>query len=206
VTPPRPLLDALRSACDLGFLGPGPIELHLAHASAMARCVGGPPARWVDLGSGGGVPGLILAAEWPGSSGLLVEVMGRRARFLRKVVRDCGWASRITVAEGRAEAVAREADVRGNFDLATARSFGPPAVTAECATGFLRVGGYLLVSEPPSGSSGRWSDEGLRRLGFGPAEACETANLHFVRMRRDTALDDQWPRRTGLPEKRPLWR
>ena len=51
--------------------------------------------------------------------------------------------------------------LRAAFDLVVARSFGAPAVTAECAVGFLATGGHLAVSEPPEPEADRWPPEGL---------------------------------------------
>jgi len=60
-----------------------------------------------------------------------------------------------------------------SFDLVTARSFGPPAVTAECGVQFLRIGGVMIVSEPPDDTdSQRWNIEKLAELGLS-AEAVD---------------------------------
>jgi 16S rRNA (guanine527-N7)-methyltransferase len=87
-----------------------------------------------------------------------------------------------------------------------ARSFGPPAVTAECAAGFLPVGGLLVVSEPPADDEpeGRWPPAGLAELGFGPAARLGTPTAGFVRI-PCVEDHDRWPRRVGIPAKRPRW-
>jgi len=85
----------------------------------------------VDLGSGGGVPGLVLAAVWTGSTVYLIETMGRRAAFLSRSVGTLD-LNLVHVIPGRAEEAGRDPALRGTFDLVTARGFGPPAVTAEC--------------------------------------------------------------------------
>ena len=56
--------------------------------------------------------------------------------------------------------------MRESFDVVVARSFGRPAMTAECAAPFLLRGGHLVVSEPPGAVEGRWSAEGLAGLGL----------------------------------------
>lgn len=171
----------------------------------MAAGLPGGAARGLDLGSGGGVPGLVLAWRDPGLEIVLLDAGQRRARFLRAAVGGLGLRERVTVVEDRAETAARRQDLRGQMDFVVARSFGPPAVTAECAVGFLRMGGVLAVSEPPQPERGRWPGEDLATLGFGPPEDYGSEGAGFVRMTREHP-DDRWPRRVGIPAKRPLWR
>ncbi len=203
---PEGLEGVLDESRRLGFLGPGPVIPHVTHARQLARAAGERPRRVVDLGSGGGVPGLALALEWPWAVISLVDAQQRRCAFLEHAVEVLGISDRVTVTCGRAETLARSPDLRHAFDLAVARSFAPPAVTAECAAGFLQLSGRLVVSEPPGPLDvRRWPSERLALLGFGPArvvalEATTAAVVDLVR------IDEQWPRRAGIPEKRPLWR
>ncbi len=160
------------------------------------------PARVVDLGSGGGIPALVLAGCWPLSTWLLVESMARRAQWLRHAIRELGWSDRMDVAGLRAEASAEEN--RAWADLVTARSFAPPGVTAECAAGFLEVGGHLLVSDPPGGEPERWDGEGLAELGLSGPTIVPGPPAVAV-MVQDTLCPERYPRRAGMPAKRPLF-
>ena len=161
----------------------------------------------LDLGSGGGLPGLVLATYRPALELTLLETRQRACRFLREAVVALE-LSGVTVVEARAEDAARRPDLRQSFDVVVARSFGPPAVTAECAVGFLRTGGRLMVSEPPDDeerdAAGRWPPGGLEELGFAPPAAGGGPGASFVLMEK-TRPDDRWPRRVGVPAKRPLW-
>ena len=152
------------------------------------------------------MPGLVLAVLRPDRSLVLLDAAQRRTGFLREAVGRLGLASRVQVVEERAETAGRNPDLRGAFDAVVSRSFGPPAVTAECAAGFLPVGGLLVVSEPPAGEEpeGRWPETGLAELGFGPAVRLGTDSAGFVRIPRVQA-HDRWPRRVGIPAKRPRW-
>src|SRR5581483_5139953 len=95
---PTVLLAVLEEARDLGFLGPGPLKPHLDNAEGFrAAWDGPPPPSAVDLGSGGGLPGLPLAIAWPATAWLLVEANGRRARFLAQAVRRLGLGNRVRV-------------------------------------------------------------------------------------------------------------
>jgi 16S rRNA (guanine527-N7)-methyltransferase len=159
----------------------------------------------LDLGSGGGLPGLVLATHRPGLDLTLLEARQRACRFLREAVTRLGLAG-VAVVEARAEEAARRSDLRGTYEAVVARSFGPPPVTAECAVAFLRVGGSLIVSEPPEEPhQERWPAEGLETLGFGRAARHGLPEATFVSMEK-LRSDDRWPRRTGIPAKRPLWK
>jgi hypothetical protein len=184
------------------------LSRHVEHGRAL---LAGLPegGRVLDLGSGGGLPGLVLAAHRPELELTLLESRERACRFLREAVAELGLA-RVAVVEARAEEAARRPDLREEFEAVVARSFGPPPVTAECAAGFLRVGGHLVVSEPPDEEgpdvpSPRWPAEGLEALGFGPAIRNAASGATFVSLAK-VRTDDRWPRRVGVPAKRPLWK
>lgn len=199
------LLRVLARARDLGFLGPGPVEDQLAHGLAMAGAVQEAPRRFADLGSGGGVPALVLLARWPESEAALIEAGERRSRFLSDACQELGWSGRTRVVAARAEEVGRDPAFRGLMPLVTARSFGPPAVTAECGAPLLRPGGTLLVSEPPE-VRGRWPAAALAELGLeGPGQAVEVAGYHFRQLRQVRRCPERYPRRTGVPSRRPLF-
>jgi len=181
------------------------VARHVEHGRAL---LAGLPERGrvLDLGSGGGLPGLVLATYRPELELTLLEARQRACRFLREAVATLALET-VTVVEARAEDAARRPDLRESFDAVVARSFGPPAVTAECSVGFLRVGGRLVVSEPPADevSGGvRWPAGPLADLGFGPPEAAALPGASFVVVEK-TGTDDRWPRRVGIPAKRPLW-
>jgi 16S rRNA (guanine527-N7)-methyltransferase len=167
----------------------------------MGACLPTGSRRVLDLGSGGGLPGLVLAEDDPGRRLVLLDSATRRCRFLRQAIGVLGLEGRAEVVEERAETAARHPTLREASDAVMARAFGPPAVTAECAVGFLRLGGSLVVSEPPEASV-RWPPEALDDLGLAPAVDCGTGAFSFVRLEK-TRTDDRWPRRVGIPAKRP---
>lgn len=231
-----PIRAVLRTARDEGFVGPGPVARQLIHARAFAAALeeagrilevpaGAGGRAWrpggqracLDLGSGGGLPGLVLAwdgrCNGPGSSLAgarwhLLESQHRRAVFLRDACLRLGLDPEVTVEEGRAEEAAHDSRYRRQFQVVTARSFGSPAVTAECAAGFLADGGVLVVSEPPSVGAGdhadRWPHEALEELGFG-ASAPIVGPFHFRALVMTGRCPARMPRRAGVPAKRPLW-
>jgi 16S rRNA (guanine527-N7)-methyltransferase len=202
------VLATLAEAQRQKFIGPASLEEHVEHARGFHRALGDAPAPGLaaDLGSGGGLPALVLALSWPETPFWLVEANQRRAQFLIDAVEDLGWADRIEVVAERAEEVGRLLDRRGKADLVTARGFAPPAVTAECAAPLLRPEGRLVVSEPPSGSAGdRWPATGLAILEMRPGARLDQPEAHYQVVVQDDRCPDQYPRRVGVPAKRPLF-
>lgn len=206
------LTDLLTESRQLGFLGPGPIVDHISHAAAFAAAVAKIPARALDLGAGGGLPGLVLAATvWPHTTWSFLDAQTRRTEFLAHACGVLGLTERVQVVTARAENYGRIDGERGTYDLVVARSFAAPGVTAECAAPLLRPEGHLVVSEPPgSDVEGRWPAAGLAMLGFDPAEAVVVEGedgdpTHLMRVRLVATPPDRYARRVGVPAKRPLF-
>lgn len=188
----------------LGLLGPGPTSEHIVHGKAMAAALESAPESFLDLGSGGGVPGLVLALCWPEAKGALLDSAARRCSFLREAIGALGIEDRIEVVHDRAESAAHDPERRECFDAVFARSFGHAAVMAECASGFIKAGGELVVSEPPGGGRD-WPTEQLAELGLA-LEGPHPGARSVVVFRKVRSLDQRFPRRVGIPAKRPLWR
>ena len=230
-----------------GFLGPGALGPQVLHAlgfadavSAVAARTGDPdlaaPDAVLDLGSGGGLPGLVLAERWPAAALVLLDANERRTSFLAAEVERLGWGPRVIVVRARAEEAGRRLELRGAFDVVVARSFGPPPVTAECGSPFLRVGGLLVVSEPPvdgeggargeGGSAGdgiarpgdgeavagagaagaRWEPDGLAEVGLEVLGTFAAGPYGYQVLRQVVSCPDRYPRRVGIPVKRPIYR
>lgn len=194
------LLEILTAAQAVGDLGPAPIAQHMEHAQRLARGLGGAPLSFLDLGTGAGVPGLVLLECWPNSTAVFVDASTARMQRLRERISALGWTERAEVVAERAEVVGRGV-WRGSQDLVLSRAFGAPAVTAECATPLLRVGGRLLVSEPPEPDPDRWPATGLAELGLRRVDDVSG----WAVLVAEIPVSERYPRRTGVPSRRPLW-
>jgi len=199
----------LESGRAIGYLGPLAVESQIEHALAMGGAVDNWACSALDLGSGGGLPGLVLAVAHPQSRWVLLEAHAGRTRFLERAVAELGLADRVAVLRARAEEAGRLAELREAFAVVTSRGFGPPAVTAECASALTAVGGRVVVSEPPDPVTDRWPATGLAPLGLRRWERPEPPPSHpsarVVVLEKQEPCPRWVPRRTGMPAKRPLF-
>ncbi len=101
--------------------------------------------RLIDVGTGAGFPGMVLAIAHPLVKLTLVESIGKKCRFLESVVTALNLSSRVQVICERAETLGHDRKLRERFDLATARAVGALPMVAELCLPFLRVGGTLLA-------------------------------------------------------------
>lgn len=131
-----------------GVLGTVTTDAVITHAAGFlpAACRVGDRFSGLDLGTGAGVPGVVLAALRPASSWVLVDASERRCEYASAAVRALGLGSRVRVVHARAETVAHDPEFRAAQDLVVARSFGPPAELAECALPLVAPDGVLVVS------------------------------------------------------------
>lgn len=136
---------------------------------------------------------------------MLLDSQERRTAFLQRAVEALALGDRTTVVRARAEDAGRDPTLRHRFAVVTARSFGPPAVTAECGAPLLAAGGCLLVAEPPDAPDDRWPVAGLRRLGLERDEVVRVGDAGVRRLRARAAVGDRYPRLVGVPAKRPLF-
>jgi 16S rRNA (guanine527-N7)-methyltransferase len=141
---------------ELGLLGPREVPRlwgrHLLNCAVVAELIEPRRGTLLDLGSGAGLPGLVLAMMLPDTAVILLEPMERRCRFLAGCVTELGLAN-VSVLRGRAE------DVTVRTDIVTARAVAPLSRLAELAMGVVRPGGMVLAIK------GRTAAEELKAAG-----------------------------------------
>jgi 16S rRNA (guanine527-N7)-methyltransferase len=160
------LVETLRDAQRLGFLGSRPIEQAVAHTQGFVDALGllPPGTRLIDIGSGGGLPGLVLADRYRDASITLVDRRQKRTDFLQRAVVRLGLLNvEVRCADVERLSVSVASGVLAPFDVVTARGFGPPDVTLRYAVGLLASPGTIAISEPPVGD--RWDPSMLVELG-----------------------------------------
>ena len=161
----------------------------------------------VDLGTGGGLPGLVLAVMTPWRW-LLVDRRDRRVVFLQWAVRQLKIEERVQVVLSDAADVGRGGS-RGIASLVTARGFASPGSTAECAAPLLAEHGVLVVSEPPTNSTVRWPEAGLCSLGLRDVGCWATDEIsgssNYRAMIRVEPCSGRFPRRFKRQVSDPLF-
>ncbi|MCA1666752.1 MAG: 16S rRNA (guanine(527)-N(7))-methyltransferase RsmG [Thermomicrobia bacterium] len=181
---------------------------------AYIRLIGGDVAmlstvRVLDVGSGAGFPGLPLAIMRPRVAVTLLEATGKKVAFIRRVADDLG-LDNVTALNFRAEEAAHHPTLRAQMDIVLARAVARLPVLLEYCLPFVRPNGFVLALK-----SGDLTDE-LREsaaaasaLGgtIGPVTPIPVAGLEghvLIRIDKSGDTPAHYPRRPGIPTKRPL--
>lgn len=171
--------------------------------------------RIADVGSGPGLPGLVLAAALPDARVDLIESVGRKCEFARRAIERTGIERARVVCE-RAESWAALAPSEGGreaYDAVTARAVGRLATLAELASPLLREGGALVAwkgrrdadeESELERATDRLAMEPLEIRPVGPYAGSRHRHLHLLRKSGPTPED--LPRRPGMAKKRPFGR
>ena len=203
------LEEILLHAKKLNYLGKPPVQDHILNAKGFIQTIQEletnlEQVKLVDLGSGGGVPALILIDYFKNWEFILIERKEKRAEFLSWAVKKLNTGKRIEIICDEVENVARNSKYEATVDFVTARSFAPPPTTAECACRFLKKNRYLVVSEPPN-TTNRWLNTALNETGLVPLKTTKQENGTFQTLELLETPGNRLPRRPGVPRKRPLW-
>lgn len=167
----------------------------------------GEAGKLVDVGSGGGLPGLPLKIARPGLRLTLVEADQAKAAFLVRACAALGLQD-VEVLAMRAEVLGQDPRYRESFDVAVARALAPMPVLAELCLPLVKVGGRLLAqktgSEDLDGAVRAIDAVGgaLNRVVAAPSSARRAGTVVIVDKVRTTP--PTYPRRPGVPARKPL--
>ena len=165
-------------------------------------------ARCIDVGTGAGFPGMVLAILRPDVSITLMDSLQKRVLFLQRVVEDLGLAN-VRCVHARAEQASHDAQHRARYDFAFARAVASLPTLAEYCLPFVRTGGYMVAYKGPQGrqecSQARTA---LRTLG-GQFEklvdSCIPGREHtLIFIKKTRATPQKYPRKAGIPTRQPL--
>lgn len=166
----------------------------------------------IDLGTGAGIPGLVVKLLAPGAQMTLLDSSTKKTVFLREVVEELEIEG-VEVVTGRAEEVAREKTHRHSYDLVMSRGVARLVELAELSIPFASVGGTVVSAKGPSAEEEiAESDWAARKLGAAPAMAISISSpgdmpadtmVYWLKIDK-TPLD--YPRRNGVPHTNPLIR
>ena len=164
----------------------------------------------IDVGAGPGFPGLPLKLAYPELRLALVESVGKKANFLKHLVSTLG-LSGVEVYTGRAERLAHQPDLREAFDLVATRALARLPVLAEYTLPFCGVGGIMValkhggIDAELAGAAHALEVLGGRMGKVTPVEVTGlTDNRIVVAVDKIGGTPERYPRRSGIPAKRPL--
>ncbi len=163
----------------------------LDDALAGLELVRGSDGPIVDVGSGGGTPGIPLAASLPDREVTLLEAERRKAEFLERWTADL---PNLHVVWGRAESQATD-----SYALAVAKALAHPPVAAEWCLPLVREGGAVVLWVGPSADAGA-----VARVAGRIAGELEESPPGFLVLRKTGPTPHGFPRRPGMAKKRPL--
>ena len=163
--------------------------------------------RCIDIGSGGGIPGLVLAISFPKSNWTLLESIAKKTREIERFARDLDLTN-VAVKTARAEEFAKEAGE--TFDSAFLRAVGRCDISLELAAPLVKVGGYIYLYKGPG-----WLDEkvfsdaaervlGLRLSYEKEYRLSDGSKRFMVVYEKERATPSEFPRRSGVASKLPL--
>ncbi len=157
----------------------------------------------VDVGSGAGIPAIPLAIVG-GVRVTMIEATSKKARFLEKAAANLGL--RVVVVAERAEKAAHNAELRERFESGTARAVAAATTTAELLLPFIAVYGRAVLQRGQMSSAERntLSDAALVLGGHVEGYYPGGGEREIVILRKDCSTPPRFPRRIGIPAKRPL--
>ena len=191
-----------------------PAEFRIKHNADSLMCVDFPEFQSakniIDVGTGGGFPGIPLAVYAPDKHFTLLDSLNKRLRIIDELA-DGLDISNITLVHGRAEDVARNREHREKYDLCVSRAVSNLATLSEYCLPFIKVGGYLLAYKGPGADQEvKDAEKALKTLGGSLVDIRETSMEEYgldhrilvIKKVRNTPK--AYPRKAGTPLKEPL--
>jgi 16S rRNA (guanine527-N7)-methyltransferase len=168
------------------------------------------PLRGIDIGSGAGFPGIPLKIYCPQMRIVLVEATGKKVDFCRHVIAHLALRD-IEAIHSRAEDLAHDPDHREQYDLVFARAVADMSVLAEYTLPFCRIGGLVIAQKGARArEEAQAAEHAINLLGGRvqraiPIELLGLAETrHLVVIAKVARTPPRYPRRPGMPSKRPL--
>lgn len=194
-----------------GVLGTASLEALVEHTAGFVRAVCSSfsadahdlDASLIDVGTGAGVPGILLALALPRAHVTLLDASERRLDHVRRAARAVGVTERVTVIHGRADAWARSHGREG-YDVAVARLLADPAEALEQLVPLVRDGGVVVVATAADVLP-RWRALPVGLLPTGSVALTEEPAGWFAAVERRGPLAEELPRREKIRRRSPAF-
>ena len=191
-----------------------PAEFRIKHNADSLMCVDFPEFQEaesvIDVGTGGGFPGIPLAVYAPDKHFTLLDSLNKRLRIIDELAGELE-INNITLVHGRAEDIAKKPEHREKYDLCVSRAVSNLATLSEYCLPFIRVGGYLLAYKGPGAEEeAKDAEKALKILGGSIIGIRQTSMEEYgldhrilvIKKVRNTPK--VYPRKAGTPLKEPL--
>jgi 16S rRNA (guanine527-N7)-methyltransferase len=169
-------------------------------------------ARLIDLGTGAGLPGLVIKIARPDIEMVLMDATNKKIQFVQHAITELGLLSASTV-HSRAEDIGHHVDYRGPFDLVTARGVAALPTLVELTVPLLVVGGAFLFPKGENIADERRAGDEAAKIVGGRIDSAELLPgdpsepvTRLVRGSKIGTTPGRYPRRAGIPNKEPLGR
>lgn len=164
----------------------------------------------LDLGTGGGFPGLALAIAYPTVRFTLVDATEKKIRAVEAMAKELGLQN-VRCLSGRAEELARKRDMREHFDVVVARALAGFSTLLEYTLPFVKVGGHFIAYQGPELAEECQQYSGVaKKLGGKIVHVhmtqlpIEGAKRCFIVIKKEQLTPPPYPRQVGMPKKNPL--
>lgn len=164
----------------------------------------------LDMGTGGGFPGLALAIAFPNAEFTLVDSTEKKIRAVSDMAMKLGLKN-VRCLSGRAEELGRDLKLREQFDVVVARAVAPFSVLLEYCLPFVKVGGRFIAYQGPELAQECYRyAEIVKKLGGMIANVhttelpIENAARCFIDIKKEKRIPATYPRPVGIPKKTPL--
>ena len=164
----------------------------------------------IDVGTGGGFPGIPLAIAFPEKEFVLIDSLNKRIRIINELCENYG-IDNVTALHGRAEELGRNSNFRESFDICVSRAVANMSTLSEYCLPFVKIGGTFIAYKGPECSEELNNDSNANRMLGGEVMRIENPQFDelpfehtLIYINKAESTRSKYPRKAGTPSKEPI--